>query len=336
MTCKQAETLPTERLFLVGYNPCMFRRLLLTCGLIIFLTACLPATSTLLPTLVRIPETVTPLSPARTEPTASQSTAKTTTPALTESSPSPQAPSTDIPLPLPPLEPPTLVATAVQQPSADSAAIQMLSPGPLSKIVSPVIVHGYAVPGHDNKGHLDLYGEDGRLLASQLLQLNTPYKWAIFHWELSFHTNSVGELGRLSLSTLDEYGRINSVNSVHLLLLSEGSSIINPPDNLQERCVIEKPVAGQRLSGGILGVSGKMRPYNNLPLTVYLVSRDGAVLGTGLVPIAPGPEAGYVPFHVEIPYRIPNAMWALLIVRQFDDRISGIMYLYSQEIFLNP
>jgi hypothetical protein len=197
-------------------------------------------------------------------------------------------------------------------------------------------VRGYAVPGHDKKGSLDLYGEDGRLLASQLLQLNTPYKWAIFYWEISFLPNSVGELGRLSLSTQDEYGRINAVNSVHLLLLSEGSSIITPPGNLQERCVIEKPAAGQRLSGGLLRVSGKMRPYNNLPLTVELVSRDGQVIGTGLVPISPAPDGGYVPFRADIPYRIPYSLWALLVVRQLDDRISGVMYLYSQEIFLNP
>ena len=165
--------------------------------------------------------------------------------------------------------------------------IQFLGPGPLSKIVSPVRVYGYAVPGYHNKGTLELYGEDGHLLASQLLQLNTPYKWANFYWEMSFDINSVGELGRLTLSTQDEYGRVNAVNSVHLLLLSEGSSIINQPGNLKERCVIEQPAAGQRLAGGVLTVVGKMRPYNNLPLTVELVGRDGSVIGTQTVPISP-------------------------------------------------
>ena len=244
---------------------------------------------------------------------------------------------TDTPLPLPTLElPPTPDATSVSQPSVNSGAIQILSPGPLSKIVSSVEVHGFAVPGYENKGNLDLYGEDGRLLASQLLQLNTPYKWAIFYWNLTFHSRSAGELGRLSLSTKDEYGRVIAVNSVHLLLLSEGLSILNPPGNLQERCVVDKPVAGQRLSGGVLRVSGKMRPNNNLPLTVSLISRDAVVIGTQVVPISPAPDDGYVSFLVDLPYRIPDARWALLTVSQFDDRISGIMYLYSREIFLNP
>jgi hypothetical protein len=48
--------------------------------------------------------------------------------------------------------------------------IQFLGPGPLSKIVSPFKVYGYAVPGHNGLGSLDLYGEDGHLLASKLLQ----------------------------------------------------------------------------------------------------------------------------------------------------------------------
>jgi hypothetical protein len=323
---------------LVGYNPDMFHRLLMICGLVVFLTACIPATSTLLPTLVRMPDTATPSATALPEPTASSPILQTASPTpLPETSPTPEPVPTDTPLPLPTLDSSsTLVATPVPQPSADSGAIQILSPGPLSKIVSSVGVRGYAIPGHDNKGSLDLYGEDGRLLVSQLLQLNTPYKWAIFYWEISFHPSSVGELGRLSLSTQDEYGRINAVNSVHLLLLSEGPSILTPPGNLRERCVIEKPVAGQRLSGGVLSVSGKMRPYNSLPLQVELVSRDGEVIGTSLVPISPAPDDGYVPFRVDISYRIPNSLWALLVIRQLDDRISGVMYLYSQEILLNP
>jgi hypothetical protein len=315
----------------------MFRRVFLICDLVIILAACVPVTATLLPTQARMPDTATPSASAPTETTKSFPILETASPTLPESSPTPQALPTYTLLPLPTLElPPTPGATSAPQPSADSGAIQILSPGPLSKIVSSVEVHGYAIPGYDNKGSLDLYGEDGRLLASQLLQLNTPYKWAIFYWNLTFHTRSVGELGRLSLSTKDEYGRVNSVNSVHLLLLSEGFSIINPPGNLQERCVIEKPVAGQRLSGGVLSVSGKMRPYNNLPLTVGLKSRDGAVFETQVVPISPAPDDGYVSFRVDLAYRIPDARWALLTVSQFDDRISGIMYLYSREIFLNP
>jgi hypothetical protein len=323
----------------------MFRRLSLTCGLFVFLTACVPATSTLLPTLVSIPATATSTATALSEPTSSP-TPEPVTPTLPEASPTPQIVPSDTPLPDTPLPlatdgssptpslTPTL--TPVPQPSPDSSAIQILSPGPLSKIISPVRVYGYAVPGHDNKGNMDLYGEDGRLIASQLIQLNTPYKWAFYFWDLQFHASAVGELGRLSISTQDEYGRVTAVNSVHIILLSVGSSIVTPPGNLQERCVIEQPVAGQRLYGGVLSIAGKMRPYNNLPLTFELVGRDRAVIGTNLIPISPALDDGYVPFRVDIHYNIPQSQWGLLVVRQSDERISGIMYLYSREVYLNP
>jgi hypothetical protein len=232
--------------------------------------------------------------------------------------------------------PPTLAATAIPKPSSDSGVIQFLGPGPLSKVVSPMKVYGYAVPGHDDKGTLELYGEDGHLLASQLLQLYTPYKWASFAWVMSFDIHSLGELGRLTLSTQDNYGRVNAVNSVHLLLLAEGTSIINQPGDLRERCVISLPAAGQRLSGGVLTVSGKMRPFNNLPLTLELVGRDGSVIGTQSVPISTIPNDDGVPFRVDMHYSISNTTWALLSVRQNDDRIGGLMYLYSQEVLLNP
>lgn len=315
----------------------MLRLSFITVGLLLIMSACVPATSTLLPTLVQNSPAVSPTASATPAPSNTLPPAPTQTAAAPQDSPTPQASPTQTLLPLPTLVlPVTPGASPVPQPSADSGAIQILGPGPLSKIVGPLKAFGYAVPGYKNMGSLNLYGEDGHLLASQLLQLNTPYKWAAFYWELSYHIDSVGELGRLSLSTQDEYGRLTAVNSVHLLLLSDGQSILTPPDNLKERCVIEQPAAGQRLSGGILTVSGKMRPYNNLPLTVDLVARDGAVIGTQLVPITPAADDSYVPFHAALQYRIAQGTWALLVVRQFDDRIGGIMYLYSQEILLNP
>ena len=319
----------------------MFHRHILTLCLLVFLTACVPEASTLLPTLARLPDTAIPFTPPPPVPGTSSPTLEMALPTLPQASPTPESipaanPTEDL-LALPTLNlPPTLAATVIPKPSADSAEIQFSSPGPLSKIISPFKVYGYAVPGHDNRGRLDLYGEDGHLLASQVLHLYTPYKWANFYWEMSFEINSIGELGRLSLSTQDAYGRVNAVNSVNLLLLSEGTSIINLPGDLKERCAITQPAAGQPLSGGVLTVVGKMRPFNNLPLILELVARDGSVIGTKMVPISTTPNADEVPFHADIHYNISTAIWALLSVRQNDDRVGGLMYLYSQEIFLNP
>jgi hypothetical protein len=322
----------------------MFRRLFWTSILLAFLTACAPATAVLLPTLTPGPDTVTPfVSPLPSLPESTPTlevaspTQETVSPLPSETGTATESIPSETPLPFPTLDlSPTLAVADVPQPSADAGAIQFLGPGPLSKIVSPVVVYGYAIPGDGNKGVVELFGEDGRLLSSQLLQLNTAYKWAYFVWKFPFEVQGVAELGRLTMSIKDQYGRVIALDSVHLLLLSEGFSIVNPPGDLRERCVIEQPVAGQRISGGVLTGAGKIRPFNSQPLTAELVTRDGSVIGSQVVTISPASDDSYVPFSVDLPYAISGGTWALLVVSQPDERIPGTMYLYSQEIFLNP
>ena len=41
-------------------------------------------------------------------------------------------------------------------------------------------------------------------------------------------------------------------------------------------------------------------------------------------------------FETTIPYRVTDPTLARLSIRQDDDRINGLFYLYSQEILLNP
>lgn len=316
----------------------MQRRFFLTCALLALLTACAPATATPAP----LP-TVTPVPPtALLTATATSSQTAETTPTL-ETTPTPEATLTLEPtltetsLPPPTLTlPPTETATSIPQPAVGSGAIQFFGPGPLSKIVSIVKMNGYAIPGSYNVGRVFLYGEDGRPLASELLQLYTAYTWAYFYWTLPFEVQGAGELGRLTMSTQDQYGRLTAVNSVHLILLNEGYSIIYPPGDMRERCVIEQPKPGRRIAGGTLTVAGQMRPFNSLPLVVELIDRNGNVIAAQLAGTSPAPDDSYVPFQVDLPYSISTGTWALLVVRQPDDRISGTMYLYSQEVFLNP
>jgi hypothetical protein len=231
---------------------------------------------------------------------------------------------------------PTLIATSLPQPAVGSAAIQFYAPGPLSKAVSPLVVTGYAIPGYGSKGTVFLFGEDGRLMASKLLQLNTVFTWAYYYGTLDFEVQGAGELGRLTMVTQDEYGRTSAENSVHLILLPVGEAIINAPGNLKERCVIEKPAAGKGISGGTVTIAGEMRPYNNLPLEVSLVGRDGQVIASQGTSISPAADDSYVPFTVDLHYSISRGAWALITVSQDDDRIAGRMYLTSREIYLYP
>ncbi len=244
--------------------------------------------------------------------------------------------STDTPLPLPSLAPPTPLVTEYPQPAAGSAAIQILTPGPLSKVVSPIQLRSYAIPGFSSRVRIELYGEDGRLLVRKILLLNTALKWGYIYQEIPFEVHAAGELGRLSVSTQDQNGHTTALYSVRLLLLSEGEAQITPPGNLEERCVIENPGAGALLSKGHLTVDGEMRPFSSQPLVVELVSRSGTVLGSRQVNMAPTRNDTYVPFQADLSFSVVEVTPVLLVVRQSDDRIPGGMYLYSQAITLKP
>ena len=311
----------------------MHYRFFLLCTLLLFLAACAPASaaSSPLPTLPQVEPTALLPVPAASSPAPEilSPTPETTFPLEPTISP--------LPPPLPTLDlPSTPPATSMPQPAVGSGAIQFYGPGPLSKLVTKVAVYGYAIPGYGNKGRVYLYGEDGRLLASELLQLNTAYTWAYFYWTLPFEIQGAGELARLTMSTEDEFGRLTAAYSIHLILLADGYSIVNPPGDFRERCVVDQPVPGSRIAGGLLAVTGEMHPFNSLPLVIELIDRDGNVISSQPVAISPAPDDGYVPFQVILPYSISSGTWALLVVHQPDDRISGTIYLYSREVFLDP
>ncbi|MCS7010423.1 MAG: hypothetical protein NZL98_03520 [Anaerolineales bacterium] len=309
---------------------------------IVFLTGCLPTYLSPTPSwsLSETPALPTDIPTAFlfSSPTFTETTSDPTplAPSITVTTFEASSTATSTPIPLPSLLPPTLLPTPIAQPKADSAAIQFYAPGPLSKVTSPLTFYGYAIPGHDNLAQAELFGEDGRLLASELLRLGDGATWVFFSWRFPFDVRGVGELGRLSLSTRDAYGRLTALQSVHLLLLSMGPEIINPPEERKERCVLETPTARQILSKGQVNVRGKMRPYNDLPIVVELIGRNGQVLAAQAILVLPDPRNLYVPFSVELTYSVTSFTDALLTVRQDDHRIPGIMYLFSRQIYLNP
>ena len=318
-------------------------RFFLSCSLLVLLVACAPWTATANPvaTPTSSPSATVTLTPrpeaSATDPLPTETVSPTLEPSPTiEIFPSLEPTLAETLTPLPTLNLPTTVATSIPQPDVGSGMVQFHSPGPLSKLVSPVMVYGYAIPGYNHRGYANLYGEDGRLISSQVLQLYTAFQWAFFTWTMTFEIPGAGELARLTMNTVDQYGRINALYSVHLVLLAEGYTIINPPGNLKERCVIDKPVTNRRISGGNLPVEGKIRPYNNLPLVIELIGRDGKIIASTLAGVTPSPDDSYVPFHADVTYSVSYGTWALLSIRELDERISGTMYLYSREVYLSP
>ena len=185
----------------------------MACLFLTVLAACASGTVSPLPASSPVP-TFTPVSsqsPTLVTFTPSPSAPAPASPVPTLASPVPEPSSTpgpiatDTPLPSPtPAIFPTPNGTGLPQPAVGSAVIQVLIPGPLSKVVSPLVVSAYVVPGYNHFALLSLVGEDGSLLAEQKLELYTESRWGYFYWELPFTVSGVGELGRLTISTRDQ------------------------------------------------------------------------------------------------------------------------------------
>ena len=238
----------------------------------------------------------------------------------------------DTPAPTPT---PTLRATftATTIPGHKPAAIQIFAPGPMSKVVSPITLRMHIIAGNSGKAQIALYGEDGRLLTRHVKPVPPGGKGVDQQIKIPFEIPAAAEVARLTVSTLDKQGRIQSLNSVRILLLSSGASEINPPGNPSEPVGVVSPLAEASVSGGVVAVKGDVWPFNLNPVIFELVDPNGKSIAARIVSVDNiNPQL----FQTTLPYKVFVPTPARLVIRQDDDRINGLFYLYSQEILLNP
>ena len=151
--------------------------------------------------------------------------------------------------------------------------------------------------------------------------------------KIPFEIRGAAELGRVTVSTEDKAGRIQALNSVRVLLLSSGNNEINPPGNPSEPVGVFSPLLKDSASGGVLNVRGDVWPFNLQPVILELLDPGGNPIGLRILAVEKlNPQL----FETTIPYEVSEPMLARLTIRQDDDRISGLFYLYSQEVLLNP
>jgi len=214
-----------------------------------------------------------------------------------------------------------------------AGAVQFMSPGPMSKLVSPIQLMAKVVAGESEKVQIDLYGEDGRLLSRAVRLLGRRTKGALLSLKITFEIRAAAELGRITISTLDESGRIQALNSVRVLLLSSGVNEINPSGDPSEPVMVFSPVAEETVSGGVLNVKGDIWPFSIQPVVLELLSPDGKSVGLRIINVKDiNPQL----FETSILYKVTEPMSARLIIRQSDDRMPGRFYVYSQVVLLNP
>lgn len=232
--------------------------------------------------------------------------------------------------------PPKASPTPSSTPTIPPAEIEILSPGPASKVVSPLMVSAYLMPGAKGNVRIELLGEDGRLLVRKLLNF-FPGVRVRMGAKLDFETPAVAEAGRLQIITEDRYGRVIAMASSDVLLLSIGEDDLNQPGDLLENIVIREPIPNRLVQGGNVIVSGLARVSGNNPLVVEMIGTDGQRVGSSrLVSVAPDPDGKHSPFVIDVPYSVNKPTWVRLTVSVQDGRIPGVTHLSSVEILLSP
>jgi hypothetical protein len=239
---------------------------------------------------------------------------------------------TDIPQPT--LTPrPKATSTATTIPGHEPAAIEISYPGPMSKVVSPITLRMNIVSGESEKVQIDLYGEDGRLLTRIAKKVLLSGKGVDQQIEIPFEIRAAAEVARLTVSTTDKAGRIQALNSIRLLLLSSGTNEITTSGNPSEPVRVFSPTLKDTASDGVLKIRGDIWPFNLEPVLLELIGPEGKSLGLRILTIDQlDPQL----FETTIPYKISEPTLARLSIRQDDDRINGLFYVYSQEVLLNP
>lgn len=217
------------------------------------------------------------------------------------------------------------------------AIIQILSPGSLSMVVSPLIINAYAQPGADQSVYIELIDQNGRLIAGKnLVYSDLPRQWAPVNLELPYDISNEVEFSRLQIRTMDNRQRTTFLNSTHLFLQRTGVNKIYPNRITTDRLLLRSPEKFFKATKGSFPIDLEFLPINNNPLIVELLTESGSIVSTKEIQVPISPEISYLHINLDMPYQVADRTLVLLTFRQQDDQLPGDVYVFSQLIYLNP
>lgn len=264
----------------------------------------------------------------------------TNTPAIEASSPTVSPTEPQVTTTAPPSLTPSLTATST--PAEDEAIpfaqLQIIRPGALSKVVSPIDLYVYLRPGRGGRVVVELLGEDGRLMHRKVYRYSDVPDAAPVNLfaEIPFEIPGVAETARLTVTLYDVYGRLQAIAGEDLVLLSLGQPDINPAGDLLQPIVIQQPLPKHLIQGNSILVSGLARTPSDKPLLVQLIDRNNKVVGERLAGIATGDTAAHRLFAAEVPYQVTSPTWTRVVVIEYDTRLQIPINAASIEVLLSP
>lgn len=242
-------------------------------------------------------------------------------------------------------EPPTTESTAALGEEAPTPftsvieeAVVITSPGPASKVVSPLRIQAEARAEPGGQVQVEVLGEDGRVLVREIKQILGTYRagFARLLMDLEFEIPGPAEEGRLKISVVDPTGRLTALNSIPLVLLSMGDADIYIPAGPAVQIRLGGPAPRTSVKGGMVQVNAIARLPRGAPVMARLIDAEGKELGSRLAGFHQGEGDVYEPLSVEVPYRVSEPTQALLVLWAGGSSLEDIIYLTSVSILLEP
>lgn len=221
------------------------------------------------------------------------------------------------------------------------ADMRFVAPGPMSSLVSPIDLKLLLSAGKSDLVKIDLLGEDGRMLYTDLMRVDHGQPSTYRNFEVEFEIRAVSEKGYLRLSTKDLRGNLQALNTMPVLLYSIGNTQLNLPGNMvYERVRFKDLKNGSEIYAGELNLKGRYWPFNEQPVFLDLILLDGKVLTSRILDFKGiDPED----FETSLPYKVTEPTIARLAIHQDNPDLSIIdpilkkyIYFYSIEVLLYP
>ncbi len=234
---------------------------------------------------------------------------------------------------------PSRTPTITPTPSPPQAWMRIQRPGPYSRVVSPISIEALISPGEDGYVHVELTGEDGRLITRQALDLRAFLNRHFYIApEIPFEIQAAAETARLTVRVEDRFDRPIYVCSVDLVLMQLGKNDILPQSITQEPFLVRSPREGAVVKGGVLQVNGLARLINDNPLNIALVDEQNRVVGSVSLEISqPYGDLSHIPFQTYIPYTVSESSSVrMLMFQESTTRIPGVVWLSSLLLTLEP
>jgi len=221
--------------------------------------------------------------------------------------------------------------------------IQIISPGRLSRVLSPFRLHLYLVPPRNDRGEdveyqISLYGENGKLISRENVSRTVEEsREPHLIQDVDFTIVGQAESARLEISSVDPHGRVSAMKTTDVILLNEGNEEIKSILSLFPEIIIQQPVSSTLIQGDKLIVQGLTRiaPFDEL--YVECVNRDGGQIGSAVIEVDQEDLGnGFRSFEGEVPFQVGYSSWIRVQVIARDGKFSGIQSLSSVEVLVSP